>query len=87
MIAKVRIAPVDRWCTWANPDRIPEAATLVGMEIEIETSSMFRDYFLHPESRLWLLTEASKRRIFESLPGRATPDSRWLICEHMLEMD
>jgi len=42
MIAKVRIAPVERWClqNLADLEEWPSGRKLVGLEIEIITESM-----------------------------------------------
>jgi len=87
MIAKVRIAPVERWCErYANAKtekNLPLARKLVGITVEILTETM-RPAQCDPEARMWFVTEESKRRIGEITGQPATGNP---ICEHVLEMD
>ena len=86
MIARVRIAPMERWC---EPVR---NATLArngfgypeGMTVEIETGSMFMNPYPGCGGKCWMLTARGCEETAEcgadSVPGA-------FFCEHMLEMD
>ena len=87
MIARVRIAPVDRWCHWytknLNEKKLPIARSIVGKEIEIITDSMV-PALCDPSAKMWYITE----RALEWLQSMETnPQNFGAICEHMLEMD
>jgi hypothetical protein len=80
-IAKVRIAPKERWCDWYKKTPLEE-----GEVVEIITSSCAvdppgLDLDGHPPgARWWMLTG----RYLEE--NRRNP-IRCFICEHVLEMD
>lgn len=84
MIAKVRIAPVERWCAGTEPLRDDGE---VGCVIEIDTASMRKN---NKSGGLcggvsWEMTERSAQML-ESITGQSY-DRPLKICEHMLEMD
>ena len=61
--------------------------TLVGMEVEINTTTMLVDGKLHDENcRWWEVSDKSKRKMAEIVPEVNNRVSNY-ICEHMLEMD
>lgn len=78
MIAKVRIAPMERWCERAlkSLQENPALAELVGLEIEILPRSMF----VGNGERHWLYGPNKGNRLWEIVRGNGT-------CEHVLEMD
>lgn len=87
MIAKVRIAPVERWCSEsANyAARHPETLKICGAEVEIIPTSMA----ILPcggkgLSRYWNLSDSSDATL-DALTGKHHHGTR--LCEHMLEMD
>jgi hypothetical protein len=88
MIARVRIAPVERWCKEVMDATIEEPETYgtpseVGMEVEIFPDRM------RPTScggREWQLSDASVDALV-ARTGAAQPIRPCFICEHMLEMD
>jgi hypothetical protein len=86
MIAKVRIAPIERWCAvkeqfnLASPEEIDRAC---GNEVEIDTKSM---RIGKCGGREWSLTEASRQKIADIYNVRATTLG-YQVCEHVLEMD
>ncbi len=90
MITKVRIAPLEKWCEIAKSPKgttLERASRIVGMEVEIYTESLGP----HPKHgddsvKTWIITEESKRRIFEAA-GKRVPAASYKFCEHMLEMD
>ena len=85
MIARVRIAPVERWCASALLAGAPErGARLVGMEVEIFAASMRLE-----ECRKWLLTDEAVWAMHDKAgtPPHVRARSGHKICEHMLEMD
>ena len=83
MIAKVRIAPVERWCQTPNRQYfgLESYRCLVGMEVEIFPSSMI-DHSCGTHG--WLLTPDSYQKMRQICPHAA---SRGYACEHTLEMD
>jgi len=91
-IAKVKIAPVERWCKAVRDGMVdyPEAngqANEVGMAVAIKTETM-RHGSPDCAGREWELTEESLNALIQ----RTGADSEcWtkpcFICEHMLEMD
>jgi hypothetical protein len=91
MIAKVRIAPVERWCPVNRQDLrdFPDGKKLVGMTVEILTESMKRigDFQRFGKSEgyaTWRLSERSVAELRNIVP-QVKSDIR--LCEHMLEMD
>jgi hypothetical protein len=90
MIATVRIAPVEQWCKIAKSPQgttMELASRIVGMPVDIFTESLAP----HPKHgddtvKTWIITEESKRRIFEAA-GKTVPTRKYRFCEHMLEMD
>ncbi len=88
MIAKVKIAPVSRWC-----ERYLAASQMhciADAEIEILTHSMVLGIDkkgLHKEPcRHWAPTQETRERI-EGLLGYSVEFKDWMICEHLLELD
>jgi hypothetical protein len=90
MIARVKIAPVERWCEIAKRGAsrgMEITACLVGMSVDIYTESLGPHPAHGDDSvKTWIVTEESKRRIFEAA-GRSVPRKKYRFCEHMLEMD
>jgi len=86
MIARVRIAPIERWCkkyTPTKPEHWPIAQKLVGMEVEIYTESM-RPAICDPEVRMWNTTPKMEQ-VFRD--AGCLPTGGPGMCEHILEMD
>jgi hypothetical protein len=86
--AKVRIAPVERWCQ-QQQDSLkirPGSAKLAGMQIEIIPESMY----LADGVKHWDLSRDSYERLVKIAEW---PEielelySTGVVCEHMLEMD
>ena len=91
MIAKVRIAPVERWkkCH-PGPKTSPSVCKLAGLEVEIDTESMaIRSDYHDAPTRFWRLTKESARKFDETqgYSGRDYENFYLRVCEHMLEMD
>ncbi len=89
MVARVRIAPVERWCPeYANEPNFHAAA---GMEIEIKPDTMrFEEEFACGcKSRYWRVVPESAQRIANACGGSGIESlfGSLVICEHMLEMD
>jgi hypothetical protein len=81
MIARVRIAPVERWCQLSknilkSRGFTPEEIA-VGEEIIIDPSSMIES----DGERLWTAKET------DTVQFDRSEDRLALVCEHMLEMD
>jgi hypothetical protein len=93
MIARVRIAPVDRWCpqNLRDLENYPSGIKLVGLEVEILTETMQKigDCIVLNEpgdGRVWSLTPKSVDDIAKIL--YPTPvDPKLMLCEHMLDLD
>ena len=93
MIAKVRIAPVERWCPQNLKDLedYPGGEKLVGLEVEIHTETMQQigDCIVRDkpgDGKVWLVTEKSRAAIAQVIyPTKVDEDL--MLCEHMLEMD
>jgi hypothetical protein len=87
-IARVRIAPVDRWCEGAieqaKRNSIPYEI-VVGMEVEILTGSMTNEQFCCT-GRSWELTDRSSKEM-DSMMGLDWIPACAMLCEHILEMD
>ena len=84
MIVKVRIAPVERWCGKSSPEDILRVA---GKSIEIISETCKQDevcgakaWFVNPEFAKRLLIECG-------YPEYALIADKWMLCEHMLELD
>jgi hypothetical protein len=91
MIARVRIAPVERWdkCH-AGTKTAPHRHRLSGLEVEIETDSMTVRSDCHDApTKFWRLTTESARKFDEvqGYFGRNYENYYIRVCEHMLEMD
>jgi hypothetical protein len=91
MIAKVRIAPVERWCpvNLEDLEKSPEGRKLVGMEVEILTETMMRigdcqKFGVVDGSMTWRLSKRSVEELRGIVPEL---DADVRFCEHMLEMD
>lgn len=90
-IAIVRIAPVERWCTYVRSCTHhwteKQVGAEVGMLVEIDTASMkVRSEQSLCAGKEWLLTLKSVKALLERI-GSSNPVERMWICEHMLEMD
>ena len=91
VIAKVRIAPVERWCEHyiEKLQQNPLYANLPGMEVAIipESLSVLDDR--HDEEFKWwqLETESAKEMLKVIGKHKKQPRPNWGLCEHMLEMD
>jgi hypothetical protein len=86
MIARVRIAPVERWCPYQLSTGCERSrAESVGMIMPIYTESMRPG--THCDGKAWKVHEETVDQIREQL-GIVDwkPDETW-VCEHMLEMD
>ena len=90
MIAKVRIAPVERWCGRAlrELERWPESKVVIGREVEIIPSSMTVDLDVaggkdEPGTRFWQVSEQTQSEIISAIGEQR---GAW-VCEHLLEMD
>lgn len=91
MIAKVKIAPMDKWCPEAieRTKRWPNTPKVQGMEIEIETDSMLADTSSpYPvcNGRFWAMKVESVKALNQTSGRPYFPLKQW-ICEHMLGMD
>lgn len=82
MIAKVRIAPVERWCAGSLRDG---EASMAGRIVAIDTNSMQvnTDEDTGEKFRSWKLVGKDLKWLKEIL-GDPVVDA---LCEHMLEMD
>lgn len=88
MIAKVRIAPMERWCDLnrAKIDEYPDMAKWAGLWIEIEPGSMY----VESGHKHWDLTREWYEKLWKigRLPKWHLKEFTCTsICEHMLEMD
>jgi hypothetical protein len=86
MIAKVRIAPMERWCWWYTqytPRQMKKAAVLPGLTVNIDTGSM-RPAKCDPEARMWNVTDESFHRIKDLLGHKwaAWRNRKGGMCEH-----
>jgi hypothetical protein len=93
MIARVRIAPVERWCEQANAllkkAAIPGTKPVGGEIIEIETASM-RPSTISCGGNEWRVVAVPGNVVGvnpETLKQVNPLDGEGWICEHMLEMD
>jgi hypothetical protein len=89
VIARVRIAPVERWCGYYR-ERWDADEAIVGRRVEILTETCTTAPLLcdsdHPAgTRWWNLSEQQAKRTFE-YHGQPDDGGRCL-CEHVLEMD
>ena len=82
MIARVRIAPIERWCERARRKAEGDSRyhLLPGTEIEIDTSMFMLD-----GERSWYYTQKT-RDVLAELWGERRWNG-WSTCEHVLEMD
>lgn len=92
MIAKVKIAPLEKWCEpmkQAAARMSPTAHLAQGCEVGIETSSMrTAQRILQCGGREWLLVAIPDSiRVFDASNGSYEMERQGWICEHMLEMD
>lgn len=75
-VARVKIAPIERWCKLGRM----APAELGGLLVEIDTGSMEIDV----DGRQWKVVGGPALAIMQAFaPGY---ESYW-FCEHMLEMD
>jgi hypothetical protein len=84
VIAKVRIAPVERWCETVKRE-IPQRYRYgYNGEISILTETM--GHWDKCDGRRWQLEPKSVNQLREKA-GFAPTDEPRFVCEHMLEMD
>lgn len=88
-IARVRIAPMERWCeeTRQHPNAMKFAhlfRTLPGREVLIDSGTMAR--WNQPDAP-WFNPNACSGRYWDLIPGQPFMGDAKVICEHMLEMD
>ncbi len=86
MLAKVRIAPVERWCAGSICD-IEEGdlgTRIQNLTAPIDTLSMSQSTFC--DGRVWRLNHEWINRTRNEFGLAPTQIPRW-ACEHMLEMD
>lgn len=88
MKTKVRIAPTEQWCKFhakhlSDARKRAICLSIVGLQVEIETSTMRNSVTPECLGRIWSETEAT-RKLLQS--KGCSPDGNG-ICEHMLEMD
>ena len=88
MVTKVRISPINQWCSFlkALARGNPRYCDLVGMEVEIETSSMRERVGSDGRGRAWGLTLESTQ-LMDMITGQGMATEPATVCEHMLEMD
>jgi len=91
VIAKVRIAPIERWCkevmdTIAEEPEISGAPNEAGMWVEIRTDMMRQNTMESCGGKEWALTDKSLDELI-ARTGAMEPVRPTFICEHMLEMD
>jgi len=86
MIAKVKIAPFERWCGAAKQFLSPKVPreSIAGYEISIETESMLPSGDC--DGRAWLVVKDQALHAREQF-DIPTTEERYRVCEHMLEMD
>ena len=87
MIAKVRIAPVERWCD-AVKDGVsryaPRAIESVGLEVQIDTATMHQSE--HCGGKAWKGKSPKGWTAFDLNNGESVGRDLKL-CEHVLELD
>ena len=85
MIARVKIAPVERWCQPCKDglNHSPQAETAVGLEVGIHPSTM--EYDPVCGGRSWFVDVPAGWEGRDCRTGGYVPRAR--ICEHLLEMD
>jgi hypothetical protein len=85
-VARVRIAPVERWCHEGQNyvARNPQVGLIAGQEVEIDTASMSFGFCDGIKSRDWRLSDESDAKL-DAIVGDHHHGAR--LCEHMLEMD
>ena len=86
MIARVRIAPVERWCPFMLDclTNAPEIASAQGTLIAIHADSMTDSDKCG--GRAWMVAKEEAIKIREQF-GVDSPSPSYYVCEHMLEMD
>jgi len=89
MIAKVKIAPLERWCPGVLSRDTGKFNRLPGIEIEILSESMRStlDLPLHEHpcgGRMWEVTSGSREKVAAILDRALVA---MFVCEHLLEMD
>jgi hypothetical protein len=87
VIARVRVAPVERWCGALLVDlqHYPNLAKLPGMTIFIDPRSMQVNRQAHKEDTKWWAVLPESRKVIVEMAD--FPSQGVYICEHMLEMD
>lgn len=87
-IARVRIAPVERWCEGIHDNEVPREAQwderVVGMLIGIHPDDMSK--WDKCEGKVWRVEQSSTNAIRAKLGWDSTQEERFL-CEHALELD
>jgi hypothetical protein len=90
MIARVRIAPIEQWCSevmkTADEPEVYGTQSEVGMYVEILTESMRPSRDADCGGNEWALTDKSLDELV-ARTGAEMPIRPCFICEHMLEMD
>ncbi len=85
VIAKVKIAPVERWCLQAKSD---SNLSLAGRDIEIVPARMVRgNHFDGTPARAWPLSEDCEKEICLFIDRPDWIGKNVVVCEHMLELD
>jgi hypothetical protein len=89
-IARVRIAPVERWCFQPGHGQLTkeQCLSLQGREVGIITTTC-RPCTTPPlcDGREWQVEPRSGREILDSIGLPKEAANAWWPCEHMLEMD
>ena len=85
MIAKVRIAPVERWCERqrARAAEYPDV-NFTGLGVRILTETYTKSDFC--DGRVWV-HEPSSVNEFRALIGKEPKYDTSYICSHMVELD
>jgi hypothetical protein len=92
VIARVRIAPVERWCEGSrNGIHIDDGLPLItlypaGFEVRILTETCRTNFNTHCKGLAWRV-EANSVNEIRALTGRPPINYVTTFCEHMLEMD
>lgn len=89
MIATVRIAPVERWCTEVLDQARSvgkDGAEIAGRFVKILTQSVRQAQANPCDGREWLIESECADELRSITVGNYPQQLTW-ICEHMLEMD
>ena len=87
MIAKVRIAPIERWCESSRRGLSPKVPRheIENFFVLIDTDSMGPSGDC--EGNSWLVEEQQATDTRSRHGLNLAPPTRFRVCEHMLEMD